>query len=190
VSKKDTVSKGDFIPRLLVMSTAKSAIYAPTELIDVTDWLFHVDELEYINCTPHSKAHLSAGFTHSPDGKRMSINVEDIGGALIVEHYVEEIAEKLHCRVISTSDVLIGREYTTQYVIWELIASPVDDDHSEFVNNVWVYTTEKYEQFMAAHGITYEQAKESFETAVGAHNSEETPFFAEAIQRRALRNNA
>jgi hypothetical protein len=99
VSKQEKTSK-DFTPRLLAQSTAKFHINAPTTDIDISDRLFNMDELEYINCTPNSRAHLSAGFTHSPDGKRqrMSINVEDIGGALIVEHYHEAISEKLHCR--------------------------------------------------------------------------------------------
>ncbi|MCU1258570.1 MAG: hypothetical protein JWO80_1455 [Bryobacterales bacterium] len=184
VSNQEQIST-DFTPRLLVQSTAKFHIDAPTADIDVTDWLFNVDELEYINCTPYSKAHLSAGLTHSPDGKRMSINVEDVGGALIVEHYHEGISEKLHCRVVSTSDLLIGREYTTAHVIWELIATPVNGVHHEFVNNVWVHTTEKFEQYMEAHGAPYEGVRQNFQTAVDAHNAEETPFFAAAIERKA-----
>lgn len=177
---------GSFTPRLLVESSAKFHINAPTAAIDVTDWLFNVDELEYINCTPHSKAHLSAGLTHAPDGKRMSINVEDIGGALIVEHYNEDISEPLHCRVQSISDYLIGREYTTGHVIWELIATHKEGDYHEFTNNVWVHTTEKLEQYMTAHRIMYEDMRHNFQTAVAAHNAEETPYFAAAIERRAL----
>jgi frataxin-like iron-binding protein CyaY len=186
VSSQETISK-EFTPRLLAQSTAKFHINAPTTEIDVTDWLFNVDELEYINCTPHSRAHLSAGFTRSPDGKRMSINVEDVAGALVVEHYREAISEKLHCRVVSISDLLIGREYTTAHIIWELIATPVDGVHHEFVNNVWVHTTEKFEQYMEAHKVPYEEVRRNFQTAVGAHNAEETPFFAAAIERKALK---
>ncbi len=66
----------------------------------------------------------------------MSINVEDVGGALIVEHYVEDVSEKLHCRVQSISDLLFGREYTTAHVIWELIATPEQALHHKFTNNV------------------------------------------------------
>jgi hypothetical protein len=70
-----------FTPRLLVQSSAKFHINAPTSAIDITDWLFNVDDAEYIDCTPQSRSHLSAGLTHAPNGKRMSINVEDVGGA-------------------------------------------------------------------------------------------------------------
>jgi hypothetical protein len=179
-----------FTPRLLVQSSAKSHIKAPTDAIDITAWLYNVDEAEYIQCTPKSGAHLSAGFTHDPSGKRMSINVEDIAGALIIEHYVEDISEKLHCRVASISDVLIGREFTTAHATWELIATHIDGDHHEFTNNAWLRTTEKYEAYLEAHHIPFEVARESMQKAVDAHNAEETPNFAAAIERKALRKGA
>ncbi len=184
MSTPDT--KTAFEPRILAESSAKFHINAPTAAIDITDWLFNVGDLEYINCTPRSRAHLSAGFTRAPDGTRMSINVEEVGGALIVEHYVEVISEKLHCRVQSISDLLIGREYTTAQVTWELIAVHKEGAHHEFTNNVWVRTTEKYEQYLEAHRMSYEDARHGFQLAVEAHNAEETPFFAAAIERKAL----
>ncbi len=177
---------GAFKPRLLAQSTAEFHINAPTADIDITDWLFNVDDAEYINCTPQSKSHLSAGFTHAPDGKRMSINVEDVGGALIVEHYVEDVSEKLHCRVQSVSDLLFGREYTSAQVIWELIAVPGEGLHHKFINNVLVHTTEEFEQYMDVHRLPYENVRHNFQAAVDAHNAEETPFFAAAIERKAL----
>jgi hypothetical protein len=177
----------EYTPRLLAESTSTFHIDSPTADIDITDWLFNVDELEYINCTPVSKAHLSAGLTHAPDGKRMSINVEDVGGALVIEHYNEVISEKLHCRVQSISDLLIGRDYTTTHVIWELIANHKEGDHHEFVNNVWVHTTPQYDAFLDSHSIPYEAARQGFQQALEAHNAEETPNFAAAIERKALK---
>lgn len=174
-------------PRILAESSASSPINAPTADIDVTDWLFNIDELEYVNCTPKSRAHLTAGFTHAPDGKRMSINVEDVGGALVIEHYNEVICEKLHCRVQSISDLLIGREYTTTHVIWELIVVHKEGDHHELTNNVWVHTTPKYDAFLDSHNIPYEVARQGFQQSLDAHNAEETPNFAASIKRKALR---
>jgi hypothetical protein len=176
-----------FQRRLLCKSTATFYITAPTSSIDITEWLFTLGDQEYIDCTPLSGAHLSARFTTTPGGKRMSINVEDIGGALIVEHYVEDISEKLHCRVHSISDLLIGREYTTDEVVWELIAEHKGGDYHEFTNNVWCWTTAKYDQYLADHQIPYDVARDQFQTAVAAHNAEETPFFAASIERHALR---
>lgn len=177
----------EYKSKILAESSAKFHINAPTSAIDITGWLFNCDEEEYIGCTPVTKAHLSCGLTHAPDGTRISINVEDVGGALIVEHYHERISEPLHCRVESISDLLIGRTYTTARVIWELIAAPKEGIHHEFINNVWVYTTEKYDQFLEANRIPYETARTQFQNAVDAHNAEETPYFAAAVERKALK---
>ncbi len=176
-----------FQRRILCASTAKFHINAPTSKIDIIDWLYSLGDQEYIDCTPQSGAHLSAGFTTTPDGRRMSINVEDIGGACIVEHYVEDIGEKLHCRVHSISDILIGREYITDEVVWELVAEHQGGDLHTFTNNVWCWTTEKYDRYLEAHQISYDAAREAFQIAVAAHNAEETPFFAASIERHALR---
>ena len=181
------IAKKKFVPRLLAESTSHFHINAPTEDIDITDWALNVEEQEYIDCTPHSRSHLSAGFTRSPDGIRMSINVEDIGGALVIEHYNEVIGEKLHCRLESISDNLRGREFTTTHVIWELIATHKGGNLHEFTNNVWVHTTEKFEAYMESHRMTYEEARHASQAAVDAHNAEETPYFAASIERKALK---
>jgi hypothetical protein len=177
----------EYTRRLLAESVSKFHINAPSADIDITDWLFNLDELEYINSTPVSRAHLSAGLTHAPDGKRVSINIEDVGGALTVEHYNEVISEKLHCRVQSTSDLLIGREYTTVRVIWELLANHTEGNHHEFVNNVWVHTTPQYDAYLDSHRIPYEVARHGFQLALDAHNAEETPYFAASIENKALK---
>jgi hypothetical protein len=43
----------------------------------------------------------------------MALNIEEIGSSLTVQHYVEDIAEKQHCRVISTSDMFANGNRTT-----------------------------------------------------------------------------
>jgi hypothetical protein len=40
---------------------------------------------------------------------------------------------------------------------------------------------------MEAHRIPFEAARHGFQAAVDAHNAEETPFFAAAIERKALK---
>ena len=37
-----------------------------------------------------------------------------------------------------------------------------------------------------ADGISYEELRRNFQTALEAHNAEETPFFAAGIERKAL----
>ncbi len=67
----------------MVDSSFTATINAPIGKIDIPKWCFNLSELEYQGCSP---AHIAAGFTTAPDGKRMSINVETIGGSLVVQH--------------------------------------------------------------------------------------------------------
>ena len=161
-----TPTTSEFTPRLLAQSTVKSKIVAPTSAIDVTDWLFHIDELEYNNCTPKSKAHITAGFTHAPDGKMMSINVEYIAGALFIQHYVEDISERLRCRVKSTSTLLMNNVFTTVGVVWEVVVQSKQGDVHEFSDNVWVYTTKEFEEFLKAANMPYEEIRKGVQAGV------------------------
>ena len=86
----------------IVDSSFTAIINAPIEKVDIPEWCFGLSEQEYQGCSP---AHIAAGFTTTPDGKRMSINVEIIGGSMIVEHYIETLGTKSHLILDSTSDV-------------------------------------------------------------------------------------
>ena len=86
----------------IVDSSFTAIINAPIQKIDIPTWCFNLSETEYQGCSP---AHIAAGFTTAPDGKRMSINVETIGGSLMVQHYVETLGQKNHLILDSTSDV-------------------------------------------------------------------------------------
>ena len=79
----------------LVNSSFSAIVNAPIEKIDIHTWCFSLPEAEYQSCSP---AHVSAGVTTAPDGRRMSINVEILGGSPMVQHYVEEISERDHLR--------------------------------------------------------------------------------------------
>jgi hypothetical protein len=86
-------------------------------MVDIADWVFTLPDAEYQRCSP---AHIAAGFTTSDDGRRMSLNVETIGGHLMVQHYVEDVGEKHHVRLLSTSDVITPTGRTKSGVVWEL----------------------------------------------------------------------
>src|ERR1700691_5723858 len=91
----------------LVESSFSAIINAPVETIDIPGWCFSLPEAEYQACSP---AHCSAGVTTAPDGRRMSINVEVLGGSPMVQHYVEEISEPHHLRLVLTSMSLANRQ--------------------------------------------------------------------------------
>jgi hypothetical protein len=87
----------------LVQSSFSATINAPIEKVDIPSWSFTLPESEYQSSSP---AHCSAGATTAPDGRRMSINVEILGGSPIVQHYIEEIGEPDHLRWFLTQTYL------------------------------------------------------------------------------------
>jgi hypothetical protein len=74
----------------LVKLRFSATINAPMERVDIPS-----------SCSP---AHCSGGAITTPDGPCESI-VEILGGRLMVEHYIEEVGESDHLRLVSNSDV-------------------------------------------------------------------------------------
>src|SRR5262249_19797572 len=116
-----------------LQTSFSATINAPIEEVDLPSWCFTLSESEYQACSP---AHVAAGATTAPDGRRMSINVEFSGGVLVVQHYIEEIGEPDHLRLVSTSDLFTPTGRTTARVIWDLSIRKIDDHTCEFINTV------------------------------------------------------
>jgi hypothetical protein len=163
----------------IVDSSFTALINAPLDKIDIPTWCLNLPEKEYQACSP---AHVSAGFATAPDGKRMSINVEIIGGSLMVEHYVETLARKDHLILDSTSDVFTPTGRTTSHVTWELSVRELGDGRCD----VHSYGTEEFMTFLDRQGIPFEQFRAQRQPASIAHNRGETPLFAASIERAAL----
>ena len=87
---------------ILSDSSFSHIIEAPIELIDIPAWLYSLPTEEYRRCSPQ---HIAAGATFADDGKRMSINVEMIGGSLLVQNYVEHVGERNHVKLVSITYV-------------------------------------------------------------------------------------
>src|ERR1700731_1957555 len=135
--------------REIVDSSFAAIISAPIEKIDIPAWCFSLSEQEYQSCSP---AHITAGFTTAPDGKRMSINVEIIGGSMIVEHYVETLGNKKHLILDSTSGVFTPSGRTTIHVTWELSVRDLGAGRCEFTNRVRSHPTEEFMTFLERQG--------------------------------------
>ena len=116
----------------------------------------------------------------------MSINVEQIGSGLVVQHYVAEVAEPAYCRMNSISDVFTANGRTQVNVVWELMAEKIDDGRTRYTNKVTAHPTDAFMRFIEEHGVSYEEAAAARQSAGGDHNSRETPLFAASIARRAL----
>jgi hypothetical protein len=168
--------------RTLSLSTVSAIINAPIENVDIADWLFHLPDPEYQRC---SRAHIAAGATTTDDGRPMSINVEMIGDAFVVQHYVGEVRELHFCRMVSISDSISPAGRTKLHVVWELSVRKVDDQTCEFTNHIHSTAIDQTLTFLDEHGIPFEQARATRQQASHAHNQEETPKFAKSIERRA-----
>jgi hypothetical protein len=167
----------------LVKSSFSATIYAPIEKVDIPSWCFTLPESEYQACSP---AHFSAGATTAPDGRRMSINVEVIGGSLMVQHYVEEIGKPDHLRLVSNSDVFTPTGRTKIGVIWDLSVKKIDDKTCEFTNLVHSSATPELFDLLGKQGIPFEVFRTARIPIAEAHNRQETPLFAKSIERCAL----
>jgi hypothetical protein len=160
---------------VIVDSSFLAIINAPLEQIGIPSWCFNLPDDEYQGCSP---AHFAAGATTAPDGRRMSINVEMIGGSLMVQHYVEEIGRPDHLRLVSNSDVFTPTGRTNIEVIWDLSVKKIDDGTCEFTNTVHTSATPELIDFLGKQGIPLEVFRSARKPLSEAHNQQETPLFA------------
>jgi len=167
-------------------SVVKAVINAPIEMVNIADWLFNLPDAEYQKC---STAHIAAGFTRTIEGEPMSINVETIGNALIIQHYVATEYRADYCRMLSVSDSITTNGRSKVQVLWELKVTKLDDNSCEYTNEIHATATPEFFAFMKAHNITLEQAAHDRQVASDAHNHEETPLFAKSIEKKALTGN-
>jgi hypothetical protein len=169
----------------LVESSFSAIIKGPIEEVDIPSWCFTLPESEYQSCSP---AHCSAGATSAPDGRRMSINVEIIGGSLMVQHYVEEICERAHLKLVSNSVVFTPTGRTKIGVVWDLSVRRIDHKTCEFTNTVHSSATPELLDFLGKQGIPWEVFRAGRKPISEAHNRQETPLFAKSIERHALKS--
>jgi hypothetical protein len=170
--------------RTIVESSFSETSNAPIEKVDIPSWCFTLPDSEYQSCAP---AHCAAGATTAPDGRRMSINVEVIGGSLMVQHYVEEIGQPGHLRLVSISDLFTPTGRTKIGVIWDLSVKKINDETCEFTNTVRSFTTPEFMDFLGKQGIPFEIFQTARKPMSEAHNRLETPHYARSIERHALR---
>jgi hypothetical protein len=166
-------------------STVVTAIVnAPAELLDIAGWLRNLPDKEYQRCAPPD--HKAAGYTTTDDGQPMSINVEMIGASLIIQHYVYEIAEPRHCRMVSLSDVLTPGGWTTIQVIWDLSVTDNGAGTSTYANSVTGHPTADFVAMAERGGASLDDIVAASRAAAEAHNHLETPNYAASIERWSL----
>src|ERR1700683_3694772 len=168
--------------RTLSLSTVTATIHAPIEKVNIADWLLHLPDAEYQRC---AQAHIAAGSSTADDRRPMSINVETIGDAFVVQHYVAEIHEPHFCRMVSISDYVSPAGRTKLQVVWELSVKKIDEQSCEYTNHVHSTAIDQTLEFFKGHNIPFETASDARQRASHAHHQEETPNFAKSIERQA-----
>lgn len=186
VQKGDDVMVGNEVRTdlVLVHSEATATIDVPIGRVNIADWLLNLPDAEYQRCAPPD--HLAAGSTTTDDGRPMSINVEIVGGTLVVQHYVAEVAEAHHCHMVSLSDVQTPVGWTKVQVIWDLTVAAVDATTCQLTNLVITHPTDDFLDALPATGLSFDQSAADLQAAVSDHNSRETPLFAASMGRTAL----
>jgi hypothetical protein len=169
--------------RTLSLSTVTAVINAPFEKVNIADWLFNLPDAEYQRC---SHAHIAAGTTTTDDGIPMSLNVETIGDALMVQHYIGEIRERSRCVMVSISDAITAGGRNKVKVVWELSVAKIDDKTCQYTNHIHASATDEFLEFLEKNNIPFEHAREARQQASDIHNREETPNFAKSLERLAL----
>ena len=164
-------------------SVVTAIIHAPVEKVNIADWLLNLPDAEYQRC---STQHVAAGITSTYDGQPMSINVEYIGQALMIQHYIAVIHEPDYCKMLSISDAITPSGRTKVQVLWELRVKAIDAQSCEFSNEIHGTATEEFLAFIKTHGISIEEAYAARQKASDLHNHEETPLFAKSIEKKAL----
>ncbi len=97
--------------------------------IDLGEWIFGMTDEEYRAC---AKGHHAMGVIGG--AKRLGlINVEEIAGTLIVQHYRTEAASPDHIRFISDASegFLVHLVPFKMHVWWDMAVVPAEKDSSE-----------------------------------------------------------
>lgn len=165
----------------LGQSSAKAPISAPLAAINLGEWMFTLTSDEYAAC---ATGHQSAAQGVQPSGKRVSMNVEVVGGNFMVQHYVETIAQRDHVVGVSPNTVMWpdDEHFVLARITWDLEARQLDEGTSlltctviaETENTAFAQRVEELNRHIAPADRAFQK-----------HIDEETPLFAKDIERKA-----
>lgn len=102
----------------MIRVAAVSPLNVRAEEVDLGEWLFAMTDDDYRRVSPR---HWAMGTYRRPDGERGAVNVESVGGALLVQHYAEQEARRDYTRYASFTTALLGRFLPLPvWVTWEM----------------------------------------------------------------------
>jgi len=120
-----------------ISQTAHITLNAPSNEIDLDAWLFGLSDADYQAC---AKGHQGAGVFTDERGRGM-INVESIGGNLIVQHYRPVRADRSSVDMYSPANrvYLFHLVPVSAGVRWALELTPKSATASDFACTVQVH---------------------------------------------------
>ena len=118
----------------MIKYAATATIDAPVDQIDLEHWIYNLSDEDYQAC---AKGHQGAG-AFTENGVRGTINVESVGGMLMIQHYLEVSADASQVDLLSKS----SRAYVFHIfpvsvgVRWTMTATPLTADTTTFTCTV------------------------------------------------------
>ena len=108
--------------------------------------------------------------------------MESVGGGLLVQHYVAEVKEPDHVKMVSLTDLYLAPFIRIVIkVTWEMRLIAVSDNECKFQNTVLVEHPNFIMKIFSALALTG--------YFVRKHNEEETPLFAQNLYKRTFEGN-
>ena len=121
---------------MTLQRAARMTLDVPSTDVNLESWLFGLSDAEYQAC---ARGHHAAGVFNDEHGRGM-VNVESIGGNLIVQHYRAVRAERFDMEMYSAASrvYLLHLVPVVASVRWMLTVRPKAASSSEFTCTVRV----------------------------------------------------
>jgi hypothetical protein len=151
----------------------QAVIQSPVDKVDLEQWLFAMSDSDY---QAAARGHRAAG-TFTQGGRRGSVNVESIGGTLMIQHYLERDAGPARVEMLSErSDAYLFHLFRVRVQVrWTMTAVPLTADTTAFTCEVELTMPLILRVAGALIGTPY---------FVRKHVVEETPGFVADIERK------
>jgi hypothetical protein len=153
--------------------TGHTTLDVPSDQVDLSNWLFTLSDADY---QATARGHRAAG-TFAQDGVRGMVNVEAMGGHLIIQHYRQVSATPSEVEMVSERSrvYLFHLVPATVQVRWTMSVTARTADTSDFHCSVELTLTP------LLHTLGHLTA---LSAAIRAHTLEETQGFADDITRK------
>jgi len=151
----------------------QAIVNAPVDTVDLGEWLFTLSDSEY---QAAARGHRAAG-TFTENGVRGSVNVESMGGTLMIQHYQAVSAEPNRVEMLSRrSRAYVVHLIPVHFLVrWTMTAAPRTSETTTFECTVEIEMPTLVRWAANLTGAPY---------FVRKHVHEEAPNFAADIERK------